>query len=64
MQTKTVPRRRRLATSVRKRITSYYTEEEQQEIASAAALGISLSSFIAAVSLKEARKFNSRQRSR
>jgi uncharacterized protein (DUF1778 family) len=65
MQKKEVPRRRRLATSIRKRITSYYTEEEQQEIASAAAAqGISLSSFIASVSLKEARKLNSRQRSR
>jgi uncharacterized protein (DUF1778 family) len=65
MQKKDVPRRRRLATSVRKRITSYYTEKEQQEIASAAAAqGISLSSFIASVSLKEARKLNSRQRSR
>lgn len=65
MQKKDVPRRRRLATSVRKRITSYYTKEEQQEIASAAAAqGISLSSFIASVSLKEARKLNSRQRSR
>jgi uncharacterized protein (DUF1778 family) len=65
MQRKDVPRRRRLATSVRKRITSYYTEEEQREIASAAAAqGISLSSFIASVSLKEARKLNSPQRSR
>jgi uncharacterized protein (DUF1778 family) len=64
MQKKDVPRRRRLTSSVRKRITSYYTEKEQQEIAfAAAAQGISLSSFIASVSLKEARKLNSRERS-
>jgi uncharacterized protein (DUF1778 family) len=65
MQKKGVPRRRRLATSIRKRITSYYTEKEQQEIESAAvAQGISLSSFIASASLKEARKLNSGKKSR
>ena len=65
MQKKDVQRRRRLATFIRKRITSYYTEQEQQEIASAAvAEGISLSSFIASAALKEARKINSRPKSR
>ena len=65
MQKKDVPRRRRLATSIRKRITSYYTEKEQQEIASAAvSQGVSLSSFIASASLKEARKLNSHPKSR
>ena len=54
MQKKNVQRRRRLTTSVRKRITSYYTETEQQEIAAAAtAHGVSLSSFIASVALKD-----------
>jgi len=62
MQKKEVLRRRRLATSVRKRSTSYYTETEQREIATAAgAEGVSLSSFIASAALKEARKINSRQ---
>lgn len=65
MPLKNVPRRRRLTTSVRKRITAYYTEIEQQEIAKAArAEGVSLSSFIAAVSLKEARKLNAGKRAR
>jgi len=63
MQKKQIPRRRRLATSVRKRITSYYTETEQQEIATAAsAQGVSLSSFIASAALKEARSMHSRRR--
>ncbi|PYT37707.1 MAG: hypothetical protein DMG45_25765 [Acidobacteria bacterium] len=58
-----VPRRRRLRTSVRKRVTSYYTDEEQREIAAAAATeGVSLSSFIASIALKEARRVNSRKR--
>jgi uncharacterized protein (DUF1778 family) len=44
---------------VRKRITSYYTAEEQDEIASAAAtLRISISGFVASVALKEARRVN------
>jgi uncharacterized protein (DUF1778 family) len=63
MKVRDVPRRRRLATSVRKRITAYYSEAEQKEIAAAAASeGVSLSSFIASVSLKEARKLNSQKR--
>ena len=57
---KPILRRRRLATSVRKRATSYYTEAEHGEIAAAAAAeGVSLSSFIARAALKEARKINS-----
>jgi len=65
MQKKDVTRRRRLATFIRKRITSYYTEKEQREIATAAvAQGISLSAFIASASLKEARKLNSRPKPR
>jgi uncharacterized protein (DUF1778 family) len=49
--------RRKLATVVRKAITSYYTEEEQQEIAKAAKRQqISLSSFVASAALKEARR--------
>src|SRR5438105_243632 len=50
-------RRRKLATVVRKAITSYYTEEEQQEIAQAAKRQrISKSSFVASAALKEARR--------
>jgi hypothetical protein len=65
MRKKNVLRRRRLTSSVRKRITSYYTESEQEELTSAAATqGVSLSSFIASAALKEARKINPRQRSR
>jgi uncharacterized protein (DUF1778 family) len=60
-KTKPIPRRRRLASSVRKRITSYYTEAEQRELATAARIqGVSLSSFIASSALKEARKINSK----
>jgi len=56
---KRVLRRRRLTTSVRKRATSYYTESEHRDIATAAATeGVSLSSFIASAALKEARKIN------
>jgi hypothetical protein len=63
MQKKQILRRRRLTTSVRKRITSYYTETEQQEIATAAsAQSVSLSSFIASAALKEARAIHSRRR--
>jgi uncharacterized protein (DUF1778 family) len=59
MQDKDLLRRRRLATSDRKRITAYFTAREQREIATAAASqGLSLSSFIASVSLKAARKLN------
>lgn len=63
MTTKNVLRRRRLTSSVRKRITSYYTESEQNELATAAATrGVSLSSFIASAALSEARKLNPRYR--
>jgi hypothetical protein len=49
--------RRKLATAVRKAITSYYTEEEQREVRHAAKLqGISMSSFVASATLKEARR--------
>jgi uncharacterized protein (DUF1778 family) len=63
MRKKEISRRRRLTSSVRKRITSYYVESEQDEIAAAAASqGISLSSFIASAALKEARKINPQKR--
>jgi uncharacterized protein (DUF1778 family) len=49
--------RRKLAAIVRKAITSYYTEQEQHEIAQAAKRqGISMSSFVASAALKEARR--------
>jgi uncharacterized protein (DUF1778 family) len=49
---------------VRKRITSYYTAEEQDEIASAAAkLRASISGFVAGVALKEARRVNAEKSS-
>jgi uncharacterized protein (DUF1778 family) len=49
--------RRRLSTAVRKAIISYYTEQEKQEIAQAAKRqGISVSSFVASASLKQARR--------
>ncbi len=55
--------RRKLATTVRKRITSYYTEDEQKEIAKAATVQrISISAFVAGASLKEARKIISQTR--
>jgi uncharacterized protein (DUF1778 family) len=48
-----------LSAVVRKAITSYYTAEEQQEIAQAAKReGISMSSFVATASLAEARRGN------
>lgn len=51
--------RRKLASVVRKAITSYYTQQEQQEIAQAAKRhGISMSSFVASAALKEARRTN------
>jgi uncharacterized protein (DUF1778 family) len=63
MRKKEILRRRRLTSSVRKRITSYYIENEQEEIATAAALqGVSLSSFVASAALKEARKINPQKR--
>ncbi len=49
--------RRKLAAVVRKAMISYYTEEERQEIREAAKRNrVSLSSFIAAAALKEARR--------
>jgi uncharacterized protein (DUF1778 family) len=63
MRKKEISRRRRLTSSVRKRITSYYIESEQEEIATAASLqGVSLSSFVASAALKEARKINPQKR--
>jgi hypothetical protein len=51
--------RRKLSAVIRKAITSYYTAEEQQEIAQAAKReGISMSSFVATASLAEARRGN------
>jgi hypothetical protein len=62
MAQRKVLRRRKLALSVRKRVTSYYDEKEKSEIAAAAATeGVSLSSFIASVALKEARRINSQK---
>lgn len=50
-------KRRKLATVVRKAITSYYTDQEQTEIAKAAKQqNISKSSFVASAALKEARR--------
>lgn len=44
---------------VRKAITSYYTEQEQAEIAHAAKQqNVSMSSFVASSALKEARRLN------
>ena len=49
--------RRKLSAIVRKGITSYYTEHEQEEIASAAKKQkISMSSFVASAALAEARR--------
>jgi uncharacterized protein (DUF1778 family) len=65
MPKKGLLRRRRLTSPVRKRITSYYTENEQKEIATAAASqGVSQSSFIASAGLKEARKIHPPKRSK
>lgn len=51
--------RRKLATVVRKAITSYYSEEEQREITEASKrLSVSMSNFVASVALKEARRIN------
>jgi uncharacterized protein (DUF1778 family) len=63
MRKKEILRRRRLTSLVRKRITSYYTESEQVEIATAAASqGVSLSSFIATAALQGARRINPHKR--
>jgi len=54
--------RRKLANVTRKAITSYYTEQEQQEIAEAAKQQrISMSSFVPSAALKEARRSNRQQ---
>jgi uncharacterized protein (DUF1778 family) len=51
--------RRKLSAVVRKAITSYYTEQEQTEIARAAKQqNVSMSSFVALAALKEARTVN------
>lgn len=51
--------RRKLSPVVRKAISSYYTEQERQEIAQAAKRQrISMSSFVALAALKEARRAN------
>jgi len=63
MPPKELLRRRSLRSSVRKRITAYYTEEEQREIANAAAIqGVSQSSFVASAALRDARKISSHHR--
>jgi len=50
-------KRRKLATVVRKAITSYYTEQEEHEIEKAAKQQkVSKSSFVASAALKEARR--------
>ena len=55
--------RRKLVTVERKRISSYYTPEEEIEIKSAAsALKTSISAFLANAGLKEARRINSEQK--
>ncbi len=55
--------RRRLSAVVRKAITSYYTEHEEEEIAQAAKReGVSKSSFVALAALKEARRLASKSR--
>jgi uncharacterized protein (DUF1778 family) len=51
--------RRKLATVTRKAISSYYTHDEQEEIVRAAKRQrISISSFVAAAAVKEARRHN------
>jgi len=51
--------KRKLSTVVRKAITSYYSEQEQQEVAQAAKRQrISMSSFVASAALKDARRAN------
>jgi uncharacterized protein (DUF1778 family) len=63
MSAKEVLRRRSLKSSTRKRVTAYYTDDEQHEIAQAAATqGVSQSSFVASAALKEARKVLSSRR--
>jgi uncharacterized protein (DUF1778 family) len=55
--------RRRLHTSTRKTLLSYYSEEEAAEIIEAAKkLRMSISNFIASAALKEANVVNSKPR--
>jgi uncharacterized protein (DUF1778 family) len=55
--------RRRLHTSVRKTLLSYYSEDEAAEVVKAAKkLRISISNFIASAALKEAEVTNSKRR--
>ena len=55
--------RRRLHTSTRKTLLSYYSEEEAAEIIEAAKkLRMSISNFIASAALKEANVINSKPR--
>jgi hypothetical protein len=62
MANKQILRRRKLSKTSRMRVTSYYDQIEKREIeAAAVAEGVSLSSFIASVSLKEARRINSQK---
>jgi len=57
-------KRRRLSLVVRKAITSYYTEPEQQEITQAALKQqVSMSSFVATAALAEARRVNRKRSS-
>jgi uncharacterized protein (DUF1778 family) len=63
MARKQVLRRRKLTKTNRTRLTSYYDDKEKHEIEAAAiSEGVSLSSFVASASLKEARKINSQER--
>jgi hypothetical protein len=58
----TSSRRKLTSAVIRKAITAYYSEQEQQEIAQAAKQqGISLSGFIASASLAEARRLNKKR---
>jgi len=55
--------RRRLHTSVRKTLLSYYTEQEAAEIVKAAKkLGMTISNFVATAALKDAAAVNSKHR--
>jgi hypothetical protein len=55
--------RRRLHTSVRKTLLSYYSEQEAAEVVKAAkTLRITISNFIASAALKQAEMVNSKPR--
>jgi uncharacterized protein (DUF1778 family) len=57
--------RRRLHTSARKTLLSYYSEEEAAEIVKAAKkMRMSISNFIASAALKEVEAVNSKPRTR